>query len=211
VESLFPEEKIAGAMEGMRVSLLSNLEGKSISGGEILVAEAVAPGPVSPEQLTPTCLRLLKGLLQQRREAEWVCVYLAEDSALAASYNWLATAEYHRGKVTLRGGHPTPSQMDSLRAKGIAVHRPQGGESKLVAEVFAAHSGLKAERWELSQSLRGASLATLDRETFFHLVLDTRKLFDIGKIHGRTGPEIRNLVSGVTRYYWLRAGEPWQP
>jgi len=211
VEALIPEEKIRGAVEGLKVSLVSNLEAKSISGGDILVAEAVAQGSVPADRLTPTCLRLLKGLLRQRRDAEWICLFLAEDSALAATSNWLAMAEYHRGEVVLRGGHPTLAQLDSLKNAGLSARRLENGEGVILTDVFTAHSGLKGDRWKLSQSLRGATSAALNRESFFQLELDTRILSDVGKKHGRSGDQIRSLVLSVTRYYWLRAGEPWRP
>ncbi len=207
---LFPAEKIRGYVEGMRLRIASNLTSKSITGGAVLLAEAIAPGPVESSRLGPTCLAVLKGLLQQRRDTEWICVFLAEDSALAATSNWLAVAEYRRGEVTLRGGHPTSSQIDSLKALGLSAHRPDAAETALINEVFEANQGLKAERWRLSQTLRGAP-AGLDRGEFFHLELDSRSLSEAGKRHGMTGDQVRALVLGVTRYYWLRVGETWRP
>ena len=208
---LFPEKKIHGYIKGMRVLIASNLSSKSISGGDILLAEAITPGPMEPNRLGPTCLGVLKGLLQQRPKADWICVFIAEDSALAATANWLAVAEYHRGQITLRGRPPSPSQLDSLRSLSIIAHRPDAAEAVLVNEVFDTNSGLKAERWELSQTLRGATAASLNRESFFKLELDTRSLADIGKRHNRTGDQVRALVLSVTRYYWFKAGEIWEP
>jgi hypothetical protein len=207
---LFPPDRMKGYVENVNIRIAGNLTSKSITGGEILTAEAVAPTRLDPGKLEPTCLAVLRGLLRQNPDAEWICVFLAEDSALAATSNWLAVAEYQRGKIILRGGHPTAGQMDSLRTLGLSVHRPDAREAALVDAVFAANPGLKTERWKLAQTLRGASPASLDRKAFFRLPLDTRATADVGKKYGKTGEQTRNLVLGVTRYYWLRAGEPWQ-
>jgi len=206
---LFPPEKTRGFVDGLSVRIASNLSAKSITGGEILVAEAVAPIPVDPERLEPTCLSLLQTLLRQNPKSEWICVFLAEDSALASTSNWLAVAEYQRGRITLRGGHPTAAQIDSLKARGLSAHRPDAKEAALVDAVYSANPGLKTVRWKLAQTLRGARPASLDKQAFFKLELDTRILSDVGKKHGRTGEQLRILTLGVTRYYWLRAGEPW--
>ena len=208
---LFPAEKVKGYMEGTVVRIASNLSSKSITGGAIVVAEAITPGPIPPERLGPTCLGVLKGLLQQQRNTDWICVFVAEDSALDATSNWMAVAEYHRGQVTLRGRPPTAAQLDSLRARGMPAHRPDVKEAERVNEVFEANQGLKAERWNLSQTLRGSSPGSLQRESFFRLELDSRSLSDLGKKNGMTGEQLRALVLAVTRYYWLNAGTPWQP
>ncbi len=210
LDKLFPEEKLKDYMDGTRILIASNLSSKTISGGDILLAEAITPGPVESNQLQPTCLGVLKGLLKQKPNTDWICIFIAEDSALAATSNWLAVAEYHRGQVTVRGGLPSTAQLDSLQSMGIPAHRPNASEAVLVNEIFTANSGLKSDRWELSQTLRGASNASLNRESFFKLELDTRSLADVGAKHGMTGEQVRSLVLGVTRYYWLRMGQELQ-
>ncbi len=211
LEKILPEEKIKGYMNGTRILLASNLSSKTISGGDVLLAEAITPGPVEPGRLRPTCLGVLKGLLQQNPKADWICVFLAEDSSLAATSNWVAVAEYHHGQITLRGGFPSARQLDSLQSLGIPAHRPDAVEAAMVNEVFTANQGLKSDRWNLSQTLRGASNASLNREGFFKLELDTRTLADVGAKHGMSGDQVRSLVLGVTRYYWLMMGETLEP
>ena len=205
LSSLFPEDKLKGAVSGIQVSIIGNLMTKSITGGEVILAQAVAPRPLQPSEVNPTALNVLRGILSQRK-ADWICVFLAEDTALAGTSNWVVMAEYNRGTITLRGGLPTDLQIDSVKASSFPILRPDSIQSHLVWEVFDSLS-LRADRWTLSQSLRGSSSANLDRENFFKLDLNARTLSDIGKKHGMTGDQVRSTVLGVTRYYWLRMGE----
>ena len=206
---LFPEDKLKNAVPGLQISILGNMTAKSITGGEVIMARAVAPRRIQPIEISPTALNALKGILRQHK-ADWICVFLAEDSALAATSNWVAMAEFHRGAITLRGGLPSYQQLDSLKSLGLPVLRPDSEQALLVKEVFDS-LGIKSERWKLSQTLRGASPASLDRDAFLKLELDTRILSDIGKKHGMSGEQVRALVLGVTRYYWFRAGEGRTP
>jgi len=205
LDSLFPEDKLKGAVSGIRVSIIGNMTAKSITGGEVILAQAMAPRPFQASEIDPTALNVLREILAQHK-ADWICVFLAEDSALEATSNWVAMAEYHRGAITLRGGMPTDQQIDSVKTSGLPILRPDSTQSRLVKEVFDSLS-LKSDRWTLSQSLRGSSSANMDREAFFKLDLNARTLSDIGKKHGMTGDQIRSVVLGVTRYYWLRMGE----
>jgi hypothetical protein len=208
---LFPEEKLRGRVEGARVSIVSDLSSKSIGGGDVLLARVILPFHVDANRLDPTSLGILQGVLRQQPNTDWICIFIAEDSALAATSNWVSIAEYHRGEITLRGGHPSPVQIDSLQSLGIPAHRPDSAEAALVNETFVAHPGLRAARWKLSQTLRGATSASLNQEEFFKLELDTRTLFDVEKKHGMTGEQLRQKILGVVRYYWLRMGEAREP
>ncbi len=206
---LFPADKLQGFEQGTQIFIDTNLTSKTITGGAILIAQAITPGAIPPDRLGPTCLGVLKSLLLQRPHTDWICVFVAEDTDLAATSNWLAEAEYHRGRVTLRGGPPTPRQIDSLRSLGLGVHHPTPAEAALINAAFEAMPGLKADRWQLSQSLRGPSTANLDRETCLNPELETHALYLVGKSHGMNEMQVRDLVLAVTRYYWLRAGIPW--
>ena len=209
LEELFPAEKLKDAVADVRVGILGNLTAKSIMGGDILLARAITPRPLQPSEISSTVLNILRGILRQNK-ADWICVYLADDSILAATSNWTAVAEYHRGKITLMGGLPTSSQLDSVRASGLSILRPDSVQSRLVGEVFDSLR-IKSDRWKVSQTLRDASAASMDRGEFFRLELDTRELFNIGKKHAMTGDQVRVLVLSVTRYYWLNAGKVLEP
>src|SRR5690606_32388918 len=106
-------------------------------------------------------------------EAEWICVFIAEDSAMAAGSNWVGVAEFRQGKVTLTGGMPTPSQLDSLAKAGMPTARPTAGDLKAVAAVYERAGSLAANRWRLSQTLLGAGSGRLDKTDFFKPEMET--------------------------------------
>src|SRR5438128_246710 len=75
---LFPEDKLKGAMSGIQVSIIGNLTTQSITGGEVMLAQAVAPRRLQSSEINPTALNILRGILSQQK-ADWICVFLAED------------------------------------------------------------------------------------------------------------------------------------
>ncbi len=208
---LFPPEKLKGYVENVSIRIASNLKQTSINGKKSLQAEAVSPLFIPPEKLEATCLAILQGVLRQNKDFDWITIYLAEDTSLSATSNWLAVAEYQAGKITIRGGPPTPAQCDSLQTLGITVIRPDAKTAALINAVFSGSPGLKLERWKLSQNLRGATEASLNKEQFFQLSLNTKALAEEGKKFGLTAEKTRQQVMGITRYYWQRAGVPWPP
>jgi hypothetical protein len=209
LESTITDKALVGAVKGMRLQIHSNLGGESITGGKVGIAEAYFPGPAPESVWRPSLLASLRSLLMQEPASEWICVYLARDSAYAAAYQWLATGEYYRGTVTLRGGPPSETEMDSLRARGKAIRPPKEGDGALLAQVFAETPGLKHERLTLSTTLRGVNAASQDKESHLRLNLDTRALSQVAKAHGLKPLELRETVLAVNAYHWLRAGVPW--
>lgn len=201
-KDLFPPEKLHGYAEGTTLKLRE--AGK---GGGPVVYQAVTPFGLRPDQVGPTGLGALKTLRQQYPEAKRLAVFLAEDSAMADASNWVALAEYVDGTLKLTGGHPTAAQLDSIAAAGTPLRRPTAGDLRIAAKVFDSTGGLRTERWRLARSLVGAS-GHVDKAAFAKLDLETPVLHKTAKAVGKTQKEVQATVLAVTRYYWLRAGDP---
>lgn len=203
---LLPAKDLAGYLEGTKVAIMANAKGRSITGGSLLCAEGWAPAGIAPQNLLPTVYGALKAVLQQNRGADVVRLYLAEDSLLARSYQWAAVAEYRRGRITVTGGFPSESSLDSLRRLGLEARRPTPVEAKALAQLFDQTGGLAAERLEISQALSipagGAS-----PESHFRLSLETPVLAKVGKPLGLKPQELKDAAMAINRYYWLRAGQ----
>jgi hypothetical protein len=204
--ALFPAHSLEGYIEGTQVSIMANAKGHSITGGELLLAEAWAPNGIAPNLLLPTVYGAMKAVLLQNRQATVVRLYLAEDSLLARSYQWVAVAEYRSGRITVTGGFPTPSQLDSLKALSIPAHRPSAAESKALAQLFDQTGGLAKERLAVSQGLTIPAGGS-SPQSHFNLSLETPVLGRVGKSFGLKPQELRDAALAINRYYWLRAGQ----
>lgn len=204
---LLPAEVLKGYIEGTQVAIMANAKGRSITGGTLLMAEGWAPNGIKPDELLPTTYGALKAVLQQNRKADVVRLYLAEDSLLARAYQWVAIAEYQRGRITVTGGFPTVQELDSLKKNGVEARPPTPNEKKLLAAIFDETGGLGAERLALSQSLTVPATGA-NTERFFTLPLETPKLAKLGKPYGLKAQDVKDAVLAINRYYWLRVGQP---
>jgi hypothetical protein len=202
-QDLFPPEKLQGYLQGTQISVKE--DGK---GGRPVVAVAVAPFGIKPEQVSPTGYGALKALRRSFPKSDWVSVFIAEDSAMAEASNWVGVAELRAGKVTVTGGIPTQAQIDSLGQLSKPFQRPTAADLKAVATLFDSAGSLAAERWDLSQSLLGAGSGRIDKSRFFTLDVETTALHGAAKSLGTDPKQLQSLVQGVTRYYWSLAGEP---
>lgn len=202
VQDLFPQEKLAGYAEGTALRVV-----EPGNGGGAVMAWAIAPGGLEPSQVAPTGLWALKQVRKTYPQAARIAVFVAVDSAMAEAANWAGLAELRGGVVHLSGGLPTQAQLDSLAAQGQVLRRPTPDDLRLVADVYAATKGLGFERWQLSRTLVGAS-GHIDKTRFTSIDLETTALGKVAKARNRSLKEVQNTVVAVTRYYWLRAGDP---
>ena len=202
-QDLFPAEKMSGYVQNTAISLKEDGEG-----GRPVVAVAVTPYGIKPEQVSPTGYGALKALHRSFPKNDWVSVFIAEDSAMAEASNWVGVAELRAGKVTITGGIPTQAQIDSLGKGGPPFHRPTQAELKAVAALYDSTGNLSAERWDLSQTLLGAGSGRIDKSHFLSLDLETNALHSAAKAVGSDPKQLQALVTGVTRYYWAKAGDP---
>lgn len=202
-QELFPPEKLNGYVQGTQIGVREN--GK---GGRPVVAVAVTPYGIKPEQVSPTGYGALKALRRSFPKNDWITVFMAEDSAMAEASQWLGVAELRAGKVTLTGGIPTQAEIDSLSRLGNPFRRPTKADLKAVAAVFDSTGGLASERWSLSETLLGAGTGRIDKSHFLKLDLETAPLHAAAKAMGMDARQLQALVHGVTRFYWTKAGEP---
>jgi hypothetical protein len=202
-DEVFPQAKLEGYVANTVIKLVDKGQDR-----RPVIALAVTPYGLKPGQISPTGYGALKTLQGQFPEAEWICVFIAEDSAMAAGSNWVGVAEYRQGKVTLTGGMPTQFQLDSLGKAGMPTARPTAQDLKAVAEVYGRAGSLAANRWRLSQTLLGAGSGRIDKTNFLKLEMETTALHGAAKAMGRPPKEMQALLQSVTRFYWLRAGEP---
>lgn len=200
---LFPPDKLEGYLADTRIGVRE--DGK---GGRPVVAEAVTPFGIRPGQVSPTGYWALMSLRDRYPDADWITVYLAEDSAMAEASQWVGVAELRAGKVTVTGGIPTPAEIDSLARMGVRARRPTRADLRAVSAVFDSTGGLYAERRELSRTLRGAGAGRIDKSRFFTLDLETASLHAVAKRLGMDPRSLQSLVLEVTRFYWAKAGDP---
>lgn len=199
---LFPPEKLQGYLQDTRIKVV---EAGKVRGS--VIAWAITPYGIKPEQVPPTGYGALKAVRKSYPDADWISVFIAEDSAMAEASNWVALAEFRGGAVHLTGGLPTQAQLDSLAGMGQPLRRPAPQDLKVAAAVFDSTGGLSSDRWDLSRTLMGATGA-VDKTRFANLDLETPVLHAVGKANGLPAKEVQATVVGVTRYYWLRAGDP---
>ncbi len=202
-QDLFPPEKLLGYVENTRISVKE--DGK---GGRPVLAVAVTPLGIKPEQVSPTGYGALKAIHRSFPKADWVSVFIAEDSAMAEASNWVGMAELRSGKVTVTGGIPTQAQIDSLGKLGQPFRRPTAEDLKAVSAVFDSTGTLAPERWDLSQSLLGAGSGRIDKSHFLNLDMQTNALHAAAKALGKDPKQLQAQVLGVTRFYWSKAGDP---
>jgi hypothetical protein len=202
-QDLFPPEKLQGYVQNTHIAVKE--DGK---GGRPVLAVAVTPYGIKPEQVSPTGYGALKALHRSFPKADWVSVFIAEDSAMAEASNWVGVAELRAGKVTVTGGIPTQAQIDSLGKLGQPFKRPTQADLKAVAAVFDNTGSLSVERWDLSQNLLGAGTGRIDKSHFLSLDLETNALHEAAKSQGMDPKQLQGLVQGVTRFYWSKAGDP---
>jgi hypothetical protein len=202
-QDLFPPEKLAGYVQNTHIKVVE--EGK---GGRPVLAIAVTPYGIKPEQVAPTGFGALKALHRSFPKTDWVSVFIAEDSAMADASNWVGVAELRAGKVTVTGGIPTQAKLDSLGKLGQPFRRPTQDDLKAVAAVYDSTGSLAGERWDLSQTLLAAGSGRIDKSRFLSLDLETNALHSAAKAVGADPKQLQGLVSGVTRFYWSKAGEP---
>jgi hypothetical protein len=200
---LFPPEKLQGYVQDTHISVKE--DGK---GGRPVLAVAVTPYGIKPEQVSPTGYGALKALHRSFPKTDWVSVFIAEDSAMAEASNWVGVAELRAGKITVTGGIPSQAQIDSLGKLSKPFHRPTVAELKAVATVFDSAGSLATERWDLSQTLLGAGSGRIDKSRFFSLDVETTALHGAAKALGTDPKQLQGLVQDVTRYYWSLAGDP---
>jgi hypothetical protein len=202
-QELFPPEKRAGALSESRILIRD--AGK---GGRPVEAVILMPFGIKPEQVSPTGYWALYSLHRSYPDADWISAFLAEDSAMYLASQWAGVAELHNGKVTLTGGIPTQSEMDSLTRMGNPVHRPTRAELKAVAALFDSTHGLYTERRQLSRTLIGAGSGRIDKSRFLTLDLETSALHKVAKAQGMDAKRLQAQVYAVTRFYWAKAGDP---
>lgn len=202
-QDLFPPEKLQGYVENTRISVKE--DGK---GGRPVLAVAVTPFGIKPDQVSPTGYGALKALHRSFPKSDWVSVLIAEDSAMAEASNWVGMAELRGGKVIVTGGIPTQAQIDSLGKLGQPFKRPTREDLKAVAALYDSTGYLAAERWDLSHNLLGAGTGLIDKSRFFSLDFDTRALHAAAKAQGMEPDDLQDLTLGVTRFYWSMAGDP---
>lgn len=199
----FPPEKLQGYETRTEIKVL-----ESGKGGRPVLAVATMPYGIKPEQVSPTGYGALKALRRQYPKSDWISVFMAEDSAMAAASNWVGVAELRQGKVTVTGGIPTQAQIDSLAKLGNPLRRPTPADLKAVATVYDSAGSLSAERWDLSQALLGAGSGRIDKSGFLKLDIETTALHSAAKSLGMAPKDLQALVQGVTLFYWANAGEP---
>ncbi|MEO6097958.1 MAG: hypothetical protein ABIW76_20775 [Fibrobacteria bacterium] len=202
-QDLFPPEKLLGYVQNTHITVKE--DGK---GGRPVLAVAVTPYGIKPEQVAPTGYGALKALHRSFPKTDWVSVLIAEDSAMAEASNWVGVAELRGGKVTVTGGIPTQAQIDSLGKLSRPFRRPTAADLKAVATVFDSAGSLAVERWDLSQTLLGAGSGRIDKSRFFSMDVETTALHGAAKALGTDPKQLQGLVQGVTRYYWSLAGDP---
>lgn len=202
-QDLFPAEKLAGYVQGTNIKVVE--DGK---GGRPVLAIAVTPYGIKPEQVVPTGYGALKALKRSYPKNDWLSVFIAEDSAMADASNWVGVAELRAGVVTVTGGVPTQAQIDSLGKLGQPFRRPTPEDLKAVAAVYDSTAELAGERWSLSQTLLGAGSGRIDKSDFLNLDLETTALHAAAKSVGTDPKQLQSTISGVTRYYWSLAGNP---
>jgi hypothetical protein len=201
-QEAFPPEKLQGQVENTRIRVV---EAGKVRGA--VIAWAIAPYGIQPAQVSPTGYGALKAVRKSYPDASWISVYIAEDSAMAEAANFVALAEYRDGAVTVTGGLPTQAQLDSLAAMGQPLRRPTPEDLKVAAAVFDSTGGLASDRWDLARTLMGAT-GHIDKGRFANLDLETATLHAVAKSLGKPMKEVQGTVVAVTRYYWLRAGDP---
>ncbi|MDB5106589.1 MAG: hypothetical protein JWP91_4278 [Fibrobacteres bacterium] len=202
-QDLFPSEKLQGYVEHTQISVKEDGQG-----GRPVLAVAITPYGIKPEQVSPTGYGALKALHRSFPKSDWVSVFIAEDSAMAEASNWVGVAELRGGKVTVTGGIPTQAQIDSLGKLGQPFRRPTQADLKAVAALFDSTANLATERWDLSQTLLGAGSGRIDKSRFFKLDLETNSLHSAAKAVGSDPKQLQNLAQGVIRFYWAKAGDP---
>lgn len=200
---LFPQEKRNGALSNSQILIRS--DGK---GGRPVEAVALAPFGIKPEEVSPTGYWALMSLHRSYPDADWISVFLAEDSAMSVASEWVGVAELRNGKVTVTGGIPNQREMDSLARMGNPVHRPTRAELKAVTALFDSSHGLYTERRQLSRTLLGAGSGRIDKSRFLVLDLETAALHAAAKAQGMDPKRLQSLVYEVTRFYWAKAGDP---
>jgi hypothetical protein len=202
---LFPAEKLAGCIQNAQLKVV-----KSRRTVGPVTAMAVVPYGIKPEQVSPTGYGALKTLHAQHPEAPWLAIFIAEDSAMAEASNWAGVAEFYKGEITVTGGLPTASQLDSLAKLGEPTPRPTPRDLKVAAAVFEGSGDVSSGRWELSQTLLGAGRTgqAANRGRFFDLDFETTVLHAAAKSLGKAPKEVQATARAVCRYYWLRAGQP---
>lgn len=202
-QDMFPPEKLNGYVQGTHIQVRDDGHG-----GRPVVAVAVTPFGIKPGQISPTGYNALKLVRRSFPKADWISVFIAEDSAMAEASEWVGVAEMRAGKVTVTGGIPSGPGLDSLSKAGGLSHRPTQADLKAVATLFDSTSGLSAERWDESQTLLGAGSGRIDKSGFFALHLETTSLHAAAKALGMDPKQLQALALGVTRFYWAKAGDP---
>jgi hypothetical protein len=202
-QDIFPPEKLKGYVENTHIAVKEDG-----AGGRPVLAIAITPFGIKPEQVSPTGYGALKALHRSFPKTDWVSVFIAEDSAMAEASNWVGVAELRGGKVTVTGGIPTQAQIDSLGKLGQPFRRPTQEDLKAVAVLFDSTGSLAPERWGLSQTLLAAGSGRIDKTRFFTLDLETASLHAAAKSLGTEPKKLQAQAQGVLRYYWSMAGEP---
>jgi hypothetical protein len=202
-QDLFPPEKRNGALTGSRILIRD--EGK---GGRPVEAVILAPFGVKPGEVAPTGYWALMSLHRSYSDADWISAFLAEDSAMYLACQWIGVAELRNGKVTVTGGIPDQREMDSLTRMGNPVHRPTRADLKAVSALFDSSRGLYTERRQLSRTLLGAGSGRIDKSRFLTLDLQTPSLHAAAKAQGMDAKRLQSLAHEVTRFYWVKAGNP---
>jgi hypothetical protein len=202
-QDLFPPEKMQGYVANTAIKVVEDG-----TGGRPIVAVAVTPFGIKPEQVSPTGYGALKALHRQFPKTDWVSVFIAEDSAMADASNWVGVAELRQGRIVVTGGIPTQADMDSLRRIGQPLKRPTQEDLQAAAAVYDSTGSLTSERWDLSQTLLGAGSGRIDKSHFFTLDLETASLHSAAKALGKDPKNLQATLQGVTRFYWMKAGDP---
>ena len=202
-QDLFPAEKLQGYVQNTNIKIIESGEG-----GRPVVAVAVTPFGIKPEQVSPTGYGALHALHRQYPKADWISVFIAEDSAMADASNWVGVAELRLGKIAVTGGIPTQADFDSLRRIGQPLKRPVAEDLLAVASLYDSTEGLTGERWDLSQTLLGAGSGRIDNSRFLVLDLETATLHSAAKAMGKEAKDLQRILQDVTRFYWMKAGNP---
>lgn len=202
-QDLFPPEKLEGQVQGTRITVKEDG-----SGGRPVLATAITSFGIKPELVSPTGYGVLKTVRRSYPKADWISVFIAEDSAMEAASNWVGVAEMRGGKVIVTGGIPNKAQIDSLGKLSQPFHRPTQADLKAVATLFDSAGSLTAERWDVSQSLLGSGSGRIDKSRFFSLDVETPALHAAAKSLGMDPKQLQSLAQGVTRFYWSKAGDP---
>jgi len=99
---------------------------KNVKNGMLVMGKVICPRNILPNQIKPAALEVIDDLKKRFYDCAWFMVWMSDDNRSYNAGNYIATAEYKEGNVSVRGGIPSDQEIAAVnKSPGeLSIRKP---------------------------------------------------------------------------------------